>query len=140
MFLTWDCHACQGKFLTVVSMEDVVSALHNTLGKKGMSDGDNRKLAEYLMSFFGYADEIIDNRLTSEDRDVFYMLEEEGFLTTTQEEVHLNKGNMWRIHYWVLKKDQILRMTNLQEAIPQKNDDNSAVYDEISEEMWNGHK
>jgi hypothetical protein len=102
-------------------MEDVVSALHNTLGKKGMSDGDNRKLAEYLMSFFGYADEIIDNRLTSEDRDVFYMLEEEGFLTTTQEEVHLN-------------------MTNLQEAIPQKNDDNSAVYDEISEEMWNGHK
>jgi hypothetical protein len=32
-------------------MEDVVSALHNTLGKKGMSYGDIRKLAEYLMSF-----------------------------------------------------------------------------------------
>ena len=98
-----------GETLTVVSMEDVVTALHNTLGKKGMSDGDIRKLAEYLMSFFGYTDEVIDNRLTSEDRDVFYMLEEEGFLTTTQEEVHLKKGKLWRIHYWILKKDQILR-------------------------------
>jgi len=66
-------------------MQDVISALKNTLGKKGMSDDDIEKLAEYMMSFFGFEGEVIDNRLTSEDRDVFYMLEEEGFLTTTQE-------------------------------------------------------
>jgi hypothetical protein len=129
-----------GEFLTVVSMEDVVTALHNTLGKKGMSDGDIRKLAEYLMSFFGYTDEVIDNKLTSEDRDVFYMLEEEGFLTTTQEEVHLKKGKLWRIHYWILKKDQILRLSRRQEAVIQKKDESSAVYDEISEEQWSGRK
>jgi len=121
-------------------MEDVVSALQNTLGRKGMSEVDNRKLAVYLLNFFGYADEFIDNRLTSEDRDVFYMLEEEGFLTTTQEEVHLAKGNLWRIHYWVLKKDQILRMAKHEEVVLQYNDDNSAVYDEVSAEMWNSHK
>lgn len=121
-------------------MEDVVSALQNTLGRKGMSEVDNGKLAEYLMSFFGYTDEVIDNRLRMEDRDVFYMLEEEGLLTTRQEEIHLTKGCLWRIHYWVLKKDQILRMARREEVVQLKNDDNSAVYDEISEEMWSSHK
>jgi hypothetical protein len=124
--------------VTVVSMEDVVLALHNTLGKKGMSEEDTQKLAEYLMSFFGYTDEVIDNRLTSEDRDVFYMLEEEGFLTTTQEEVHLKKGKLWRIHYWILKKDHILRLVQRHEEERQKKDECSAVYDDISEDMWKG--
>ena len=124
--------------MTVVSMDDVVLALHNTLGKKGMSDEDIRKLAEYLMSFFGYTDEVIDNRLTSEDRDVFYMLEEEGFLTTTQEEVLLKKGKLWRIHYWILKKDQILRLARRQEEELHKKDECSAVYDDISDDIWRG--
>lgn len=130
----------QRQFLTVVSMEDVVSALRKTLGRKGMSEADSAKLAEYLMGFFGYADEVIDNRLTMPNRDVFYMLEEEGILTTTQEEVHLSKGNLWRIHYWILKKDQILRMARQEEVVQLKNDDNLAIYDEVSEEMWNSHK
>ena len=122
--------------MTVVSMEDVVLALKNTLGKKGMADEDIKKLAEYLLSFFGYTDEVIDNRLTSEDRDVFYMLEEEGFLTTTQEEVHLKKGKLWRIHYWILKREQILRIARQVDEPEKKKDDFSAVYDEISEEAW----
>jgi len=125
-----------GEEVTVVSMDDVILALRNTLGKKGMSDEDIKKLAEYLLSFFGYTDEVIDNRLTSEDRDVFYMLEEEGFLTTTQEEVHLKKGKLWRIHYWILKKDQILRLAKREEAGIQRKDECSAVYDDISEDVW----
>ncbi len=125
-----------GEMVTVVSMDDMNLALKNTLGKKGMADDDIEKLAEYLLSFFGYTDEVIDNRLTSEDRDVFYMLEEEGFLTTTQEEVHLKKGKLWRIHYWILKREQILRMARYQEEPQEKKDDFSAVYDEISEEAW----
>jgi len=129
----------EGKGVTVVSMDDVVLALHNTLGKKGMAEQDTKKLAEYLMSFFGYTDEVIDNRLTSEDRDVFYMLEEEGFLTTTQEEVHLKKGKLWRIHYWILKKDQILRLSRRPDELEKKRDECSAVYDEISEDVWSSH-
>jgi len=126
--------------LTVVSIEEVVSALNNTLGRKGMTREDNERLAEYLMSFFGYADEVIDNLLTMADRDVFYLLEEEGFLTTYQEEAHLTKGGLWRVHYWILKKGQILRMAQREEEVQLRKDDNSAVYDEVSEEMWNGHK
>jgi hypothetical protein len=117
-------------------MEDVVKALSNTMGKKGMSHEDLEKLAEYILSFFGYTDEVIDNRLTSEDRDVFYMLEEEGFLTTTQEEVHLKKGKLWRIHYWILKKDQVLRMAHLVEDAPKDANDPNALYGGMDDEVW----
>jgi hypothetical protein len=60
--------------MTVVTMQQVEKALKKTVGKKGMSDPEIKNLAEYVMSFFGYTDEVIDNKLTSEDRDVFYML------------------------------------------------------------------
>ena len=118
-------------------MNEVCLALGNTIGKKGMSESDINKLAEYLMSFFGYTDQTIDNRLTSEDRDVFYMLEEEGFLTTWQEEVHLKKGKLWRIHYWVLKTDQIHRMALKEDPSSLKKDEATTTYDEVPDDCWN---
>jgi hypothetical protein len=126
--------------MSVVTMQQVECALKKTVGKKGMSDQEIKNLAEYLMSFFGYADEVIDNRLTSEDRDVFYMLEEEGLLTTTQEEVLLKKGKLWRIHYWILKKDQIIRLARMDEAGVAVHDEAAEVYDQISDEEWARHK
>ena len=122
--------------MTVVTMDDVVKALSNTMGKKGMSTDNQEKLAEWILSFFGYTDEVIDNKLTSEDRDVFYWLEEEGFLTTTQEEVHLKKGKLWRIHYWILKKDQILRMAHQFDEESCGPEDPSAIYANMDDEMW----
>jgi len=126
--------------MTVVTMQQVERALKKTVGRKGMSDQELKNLAEYLMSFFGYADEVIDNRLTSEDRDVFYMLEEEGLLTTTQEEVLLKKGKLWRIHYWILKKDQIIRLAVQDEAGAEVHDEAAEVYDQVSDEEWARHR
>ena len=121
-------------------MRQVELAIEKTVGKKkGMSEDEVKKLAEYLMSFFGYTDEVIDNRLTPADRDVFYTLEEEGLLTTTHEEVLLKKGKMWRIHYWILKKDQILRLATMDE----KDEEAAApvdIYDQISDEQWARHR
>ncbi len=126
--------------MTVVTMQQVERALKRTVGRKGMSDAEIKSLADYLMSFFGYTDEVIDNRLTSEDRDVFYMLEEEGLLTTTQEEVLLKKGKLWRIHYWILKKDQIIRLAKMGEGSEEQKDEAADVYDQISDEEWSRHK
>ncbi len=126
--------------MTVVTMQQVEAALRKTVGRKGMTDEEIKNLADYLMSFFGYTDEVIDNRLTSEDRDVFYMLEEEGLLTTTHEEVLLKKGKLWRIHYWILKKDQIIRLANSIESTEDKKEDAGAVYDQISDEEWARHR
>ena len=91
--------------LTVNSLDVVKRAFRNTFGKKGMLESDTDQMAEYMMSFFGFSDHVLDNRLASEDRDVFYVLEDEGFLTTTSEEVNIDKGKKWRLHYWVLKTD-----------------------------------
>jgi hypothetical protein len=126
--------------MTVVTMQQVESALKKTVGRKGMSDAEIKTLADYVMSFFGYTDEVIDNRLTSEDRDVFYMLEEEGLLTTTQEEVLLKKGKLWRIHYWILKKDQIIRLAKMDEEGVVEKDEAAGVYDQVSDEEWARHK
>lgn len=117
-------------------MEELVLALKNTLGKKGIQDKDIGRLAEYIMSFFGYTDAVIDNRLTSEDRDVFYMLEEEGLVTTTEEEVHLKKGKMWRIHYWILKKDQIFRLAAIPKEERPPEDELQSIYERMSQEVW----
>ena len=126
--------------MTVVTMQQVEKALKRTVGKKGMSDGEVKNLADYLMSFFGYTDEVIDNRLTSEDRDVFYMLEEEGLLTSTQEEVLLTKGKLWRLHYWILKKDQIIRLAQMDDEGIEAKDEAADVYDQVSDEEWSRHK
>jgi hypothetical protein len=126
--------------MTVVTMQQVELALKKTVGRKGMSEQEIKNLADYLMSFFGYTDEVIDNRLTSEDRDVFYMLEEEGILTSTQEEVLLKKGKLWRIHYWILKKDQIIRLAKSEEEGAEVKDEAAQVYDQVSDEEWARHK
>jgi hypothetical protein len=121
-------------------MQQVEKALKRTVGKKGMSDDEVKRLAEYLMSFFGYTEEVIDNRLTSEDRDVFYMLEEAGLLTSTQEEVLLKKGKLWRIHFWILKKDQIVRLASAEEEAPKADHAPLDVYSQLSDEEWARHR
>jgi hypothetical protein len=67
------------------------------------------------------------------------MLEEEGFLTTTQEEVHLKKGKLWRIHYWILKKDQIIRLAHLAKKKAANLDESKAIYDQMGDDVWKDH-
>ena len=91
-------------------------------------------LADYLISFFGFDSEVIDNLLDMDDRDVFYMLEEAGILTTRQEEVHIRKGKLWRIHYWVLRTD---RIKELAAGSRNKSEDGVfGVYEGLPEEAW----
>src|SRR3989454_3593895 len=93
--------------MPVVTMSEMIAALRATVGKRGMSEDDLRALADYLMSFFGFETEAIDNNLDVADRDVFYMLEEEGLLTTRQEEVMIKKGKLWRIHHLNLRRERV---------------------------------
>lgn len=120
--------------MALVTLKELRNALGKTMGQKGMEDEDINKLADYLLSVFGYSEEVVDNRLTMEERDVFYMLEEEGLLTTRQEEVHLKKGKLWRIHYWILKSDYIKKLS----SVEKKKDgvDYKEVYSKVSEDIW----
>jgi hypothetical protein len=125
---------CGGYNLEVVTLEDLQKALAYKLDKRGMSRDHINKLAEYLMNFFGFDDYVSDNKLNAKDRDVFYMLEEEGLLRTLRDEVTIQKGKIWRIHYWVLKKDEILKLAKLK-PIVEKKEDKYKIYDDLSEDI-----
>ncbi len=122
--------------MTVVTYEELRDSLNAILGPKGMGQRETSQVAEYLLGFFGFGTEVIDNVLQPEDRDVFYMLEEEGLLGTRQEEVMVTRGKLWRIHYWVLKVDKMRRAL---EGTEEEGDDLESLYENISEEVWSRH-
>jgi hypothetical protein len=124
--------------LDVVTLHDLEKALAFKLDKRGMTKENIQKLAEYLLNFFGYDDYVSDNRLNPKDRDVFYMLEEEGLLRTLRDEVTIQKGKVWRIHYWVLMKKEILRLAKMKPPVEKKEEDYK-IYEEISDELWHEH-
>jgi hypothetical protein len=120
--------------MKTVTIFDVEKALRNTLGKKGMEEGEIKKLATFVMNFFGFSDTISDNLLKAKERDVFYMLQDVGLLTTFQDQISIKKGKIWRMHYWVLKKREILRLANFEDEKNTKNE--YGVYNEMSNEVW----
>ncbi len=120
--------------MPIVTVSELRAALKVTVGRRGMSDEEIDALAEYVLSFFGYESEVIDNKLDVDDRDVFYMLEEEGLLGTRQEEVLIKKGKTWRIHYWVLRVDRIKALAKGSNA--RRVEDAFAVYADVPDEIW----
>lgn len=98
-----------------------------------MGEQEVVQITEYLLGFFGYGTEVVDNLLESTDRDVFYMLEEEGLLSTRQEEVLLAPGKLWRLHYWILRID---RVKDILAASEEETETFQALYDSVAEEVW----
>ena len=99
------------------------------------------QIAEFVMNFFGYEERILDNRLTPKDRDVFYMLEGIGLLKTEMEEATIQKGKIWRIHYWILNTERIQELV-AEEPDIEKDEDylkEGSVYENLSDNVWNQH-
>lgn len=94
--------------INVVSRDILNKVLKKLLAGKEIEPQYIEELADYVLTFFGFGDSIIDNILTPPDRDIFYMLEEMGILRTDMEEIILVKGKNWRIHYWEYRKDKII--------------------------------
>jgi len=90
----------------IVTLEDLATAIASRVDidiESAMKD------ANFVMDLFGFEDRIIDNILEPEDRQLFYILEEEGMLITEREETTIYDGRSWRTHYWFLNKETILK-------------------------------
>lgn len=122
----------------MVTLEMLRKAFRNSLGKRGMATEEIDKLAEYVINFFGYNEYVIDNKLEPKDRDVFYMLEEEGILTTLRDEVTIQKGKVWRIHFWILNARRIEELAQKKDAI--KKPEEFKVYDNLAEDIWDRNR
>ena len=92
--------------MTIITLDDLSKAIANRVG---IDLEEARRDAGFVMDIFGFDDRVIDNVLDPEDRQLFYILEEEGMLTTEREETTLYDGREWRTHYWKLRKDVIVR-------------------------------
>ncbi|OYT57346.1 hypothetical protein B6U70_02480 [Euryarchaeota archaeon ex4484_162] len=134
----------------MITLEDLSKAIANRIG---IDIEEARRDAGFVMDIFGFDDRIIDNVLDPEDRQLFYILEEEGMLTTEREETTLYDGREWRTHYWRLKKDTILkyarkenknsRNTLIDKIIDKKQPKNISeedIYETLTEDMWTTRK
>jgi DNA-binding transcriptional ArsR family regulator len=125
--------------MVVVTLDEAKTALRKALASKNMLPQEIDRLAERVMDLFGFEDQVVDNRLTPEDRDLFYMLEEAGLVTTIEDDVQVQKGKTWRIYYWVLKKDQVLRLAHESEAKGSGVLPEADIYKTISDDVWKHH-
>ena len=120
----------------ILTLEDLAMAVSNRIG---IPEEDAMRDANFVMDIFGFDDRVIDNVLEPEDRQLFYILEEEGMLTTEREETTLYDGREWRTHYWLFKKHQVFMMSaeereirRRRKARPQESD----VYHQMPDDLW----
>ena len=127
----------------IITLEDLSKAIANRVG---IDIDEARRDAGFVLDIFGFDNRVIDNVLDPEDRQLFYILEEEGMLTTEREETTLYDGREWRTHYWVIRKDVISKYADdaaksnrkaLSERMQLVQDiSEEAVYDSVDDNMW----
>ena len=132
--------------MSIVTLEDLSRAIANRIG---VDIEEARRDAEFVLDIFGFDDRVIDNVLDPEGRQLFYILEEEGMLTTEREETTLYDGREWRTHYWQIRKNIILRYAREKRVLRtelytrrkpiQPIEDLSEeenIYEQLDEEIW----
>ncbi len=68
---------------------------------------------DFLLGFFGYRRDVLDNKLEPDERDLFYEIEEKtGILGEVHEEETLHDGREWRVNLFVLKYPRILELSS----------------------------
>jgi hypothetical protein len=118
-----------------ITEEELTKAIERTLVARGtIPEGEARSTARMVLEYFGPGDTVLDNKLSTEDRDRFYRLEEEGLLTSEEEDATVSRGKTWRIHYWLLKKARV-REAGQSGAGPSESDAGS-VYRDMDKGMW----
>ncbi|MCD6461413.1 MAG: hypothetical protein J7L61_01565 [Thermoplasmata archaeon] len=111
----------------MVTLEDLEKAAVACLGDR-VGEERAREMARRIMEYFGFDDMVVDNRIPTRDRDVFYMFEEVGLVSTFEDEAYVVRGKRWRIHYWALNKDKIREKAEAEKEGGE--DDASRIYEE----------
>ena len=118
-----------------ITEAELTRAIERTLVARGkVSPPEARPIARMVLGYFGVDDSVLDNKLSSEDRDRFYQLEEVGLLTSEVVDATVSRGKTWRIHYWLLKKARIRDVGQSGEAPPPE--EAESVYRTIGEAAW----
>ena len=127
----------------IITLDNLSKAIANRVG---IDLEEARRDAGFVLDIFGFDNRVIDNVLNPEDRQLFYILEEEGMLTTEREETTLYDGREWRTHYWIIRKDVILQYAQdlsksnraaLSERMQRVTDiSDEVIYDSLDDQTW----
>jgi len=133
--------------MEIVTINEVIKALEKKLN---MTTEEAKKTATFILDLFGFDDRILDNILDPAERKLFYRLEAEGLVSSTREEIVLHNGQCWRIHYWILQKQTILKCVNGKERMiikakkkpmsPPEPYPENTVYHYLSTDTWTTRK
>ncbi|HZY71009.1 MAG TPA: DUF6015 family protein [Thermoplasmata archaeon] len=118
-----------------ITEDELTRAIEATLVAHGKIPAEQaRTTARMVLGYFGLDDSVLDNKLSSDDRDRFYRLEEEGLLSSEEEDATVSRGKTWRIHYWLLKKDRIRDVGQRSDATAEP--EVAQIYRDISDSAW----
>lgn len=121
--------------MAAITERELTRALERTLVARGkMPITEAQPTARMVLGYFGADDSVLDNKLSSDDRDRFYQLEEEGLLSSEEEDATVSRGKTWRIHYWLMQKAKVREVGRTGESAPK--DDAGSVYRSIGESDW----
>jgi hypothetical protein len=136
--------------VNIITLDDLSKAIANRIG---INIEEAKRDAGFVLDIFGFDDRVIDNVLDPEDRQLFYILEEEGMLTTEREETTLYDGREWRTHYWQIRKETILKYATETKTTPRtlmygdqrpisiiEDLSEESVYGQLEEEYWSVRK
>jgi hypothetical protein len=126
--------------MTLITLDVLTKAIQRKLE---ISRDEARKYAGIVLDHFGYDDSIIDNNLDHYERRLFYRLQAEGLLLTSREDTILSDGKCWRIHYWILQKNEMfpIKSEHKEKIIPKKNKEDSehpsqTIYSSLPDTAW----
>jgi len=118
-----------------ITVDELSGAIEITMGA---SEEDARETAKTIAAFFGYSSRIIDNRLNTEDRDIFWTLEDKGLLTRREEEETLpGRNKAWRVFYWIYRKDKIRELLKYEkEESADLFEEAKTIYEDLPDNVW----
>jgi hypothetical protein len=132
--------------MDIITLNALTRALMNRVG---ITNLEARKVAGFVLDLFGYDDRIIDNVLEPKDRQLFYILEAEGLLSTGREETRLPDGREWLTHYWEIKRHAILHYANIKtrklivssaSQSKEQEKQKGQIYTNLSDDVWMSRK
>jgi len=93
-------------------------------------------IVEVIFRVFGFRRRTIDNTLTTDERKLFYKLEDYGLLTSERETMRVPSGKIWNIDYWILNTQKIEQVATQTHNKEKKDSTPMGVYEDIPDKVW----
>ncbi|MGC9124410.1 MAG: DUF6015 family protein, partial [Thermoplasmata archaeon] len=100
-----------------------------------MNYNDALKIGEHILNFFGFEDQIIENGLENDDREILYFLENLDLVEFKVSTLNTYEGKEWNVSTVHLKDKKIFEFAN-RGIEASKEIEISEIYEKLPEEAW----